>query len=186
MGVLPYVELLLYRFVVLINKSSVFVAFAILLIPFLNSFIFIVFGLNEASRIAVTVIVSAIVIMPSITLNSYLEAKAIFKEETSNDRTLNSSASRIMYRVALPRILPKVLESIRLKLWIVILLSIAVEWRYAATSGFGYRIFLVRRYVAMDIIIPYIICIGFLIVLADLVMWMCVRKVRGRAEKRYI
>ncbi len=186
MVVLPYAELLLYRFVVLINRSSFFVAFAILLILFLNSFIFIVFGLNEASRITVIVMASAILIMPSITLNSYLGTKAAFKEETANNRTLNSSASRIMYRVVLPRIIPKVLESIRLKFWIVILLLIAVEWRYAATSGFGYRISLAGRYVAMDIIIPYIIWIGFLVLLADLIMWMCVRKVRGWVEKRYM
>ena len=187
MGVLPYAELLLYRFVVLINKSPVFVVFAVLLIPILNSFIFIVFGLNEASRIAVIVIASTILIMPSITLNSYLGTKAIFKEETANNRTLNNSASRIMYRVVLPRILPKVLESIRLKFWVVILLWIAVEWRYAGTSGFGYRISLAGRYYnAMSIIIPYIIWIGFLVLLADLVMWVCVRKVRGWVEKRYM
>ena len=41
-----------------------------------------------------------------------------------------------------------------------------VAARIASTEGLGYRIFLVRRYLAMDVILPYvlwIILLGFLL-----------------------
>ena len=48
------------------------------------------------------------------------------------------------------------LDTIRLNLKAAMLLLIAGE-SLAATVGLGYRIFVVRRYVAMDIIIPYVL-----------------------------
>jgi len=38
----------------------------------------------------------------------------------------------------------------------------------AATAGLGYRVFVVRRYLAMDIIIPYVIWLSLLAYAADL------------------
>ena len=37
----------------------------------------------------------------------------------------------------------------------------------ASTDGLGYRIFLVRRYLAMDVILPYVAWITFLAFLLD-------------------
>jgi NitT/TauT family transport system permease protein len=45
----------------------------------------------------------------------------------------------------------------------------------AAKAGLGYRIFVVRRYVAMDIIIPYVIWISLLAFLADLVVRLWIK-----------
>ena len=42
--------------------------------------------------------------------------------------------------------------------WLFLIASEAI----ASTDGLGYRIFLVRRYLAMDIIIPYVLWITML------------------------
>ena len=52
---------------------------------------------------------------------------------------------------------------------ILILFLIAGE-SLGATVGLGYRIFLVRRYVAMDIIIPYVIWLSLLAYAADVLL----------------
>ena len=51
--------------------------------------------------------------------------------------------------------------SVRLSLGSAWLFLIAAE-AIAATEGLGYRIFLVRRYLAMDVILPYVAWITFL------------------------
>ncbi len=63
--------------------------------------------------------------------------------------------------------MPGVLDTIRLNFKGVILFLIAGE-SVAAVAGLGYRIFVVRRYIAMDIIIPYVIWMSLLAYAADL------------------
>ena len=58
------------------------------------------------------------------------------------------------------------LDTIRLNLKAAMLLLIAGE-SLAATVGLGYRIFVVRRYVAMDIIIPYVLWMTVLLFLTN-------------------
>ena len=162
MGVLPYVELSLYRFVLFIDKIP-----ALCLLPIL----FIVFGLGEVSKIALIVIG----VMPTIILDTYLRAKSVPREQITKALTLNASDLEIMYRIVLPKIFPNVLDTVRLNFKAVILFLIAGE-ALAATAGLGYRIFVVRRYVAMDIIIPYVIWISLLAFLADLAVRMWIKK----------
>jgi NitT/TauT family transport system permease protein len=50
--------------------------------------------------------------------------------------------------------------------WLFLIAAEAI----ASTEGLGYRIFLVRRYLAMDVILPYVIWITLLAVLADLAL----------------
>ena len=64
--------------------------------------------------------------------------------------------------------------------WIVLgtgllLLLIAGE-SLAATAGLGYRIYVVRRYVTMDIIIPYVIWMSLLAFLTDLGVRIWIKK----------
>lgn len=162
MGVLPYAEVSLYRFVLFFDKIP-----ALAVLPIL----FIVFGLGEVSKIALIVIG----VMPTIILDTYLRAKAIPREQITKAMTLKASNFEIIYRIVLPRIFPKVLDTIRLNFKAVLLFLIAGE-ALAATAGLGYRIFVVRRYVAMDIIIPYVIWISLLAFLADLAVRMWIKK----------
>ncbi len=123
MGVLPYAELSLYRFALFFDKIP-----ALALLPIL----FIVFGLGEVSKIALIVIG----VMPTIILDTYLRAKAIPKEQITKALTLDASHFEIVYRIVLPKIFPKVLDTIRLNLKAVFLFLIAGE-SLAATAGLG-------------------------------------------------
>jgi NitT/TauT family transport system permease protein len=46
----------------------------------------------------------------------------------------------------------------------------------ASDVGLGYRIFLVRRYLAMDIILPYVAWISLLAIVADAVLQLLSRR----------
>lgn len=153
MGVFPYTEKLFLRFKLFFDKIP-----ALAVLPI----IFIIFGLGEVSKIALIVIG----VFPTITLDTYLRAKAIPREQIIKAQTLGASSLEVAYRIVFPQIIPKVLDTVRLNFKSMILFLIAGE-ALAATSGLGYRIFLVRRYIAMDIIIPYVIWIGLLAFLAD-------------------
>ncbi len=58
--------------------------------------------------------------------------------------------------------LPRLVDALRLEIGPAWLFLIAAE-AVAADSGLGYRIFLVRRYLSMDVIIPYVIWITILV-----------------------
>ena len=143
MGTFPYVEALVYRFLVFFDKIP-----ALSVLPIL----FIAFGLDELSKIALIVIG----VFPTIALDAHLRAKGVPRERIIKAKTLGASEPEIAVRVVFPAVLPYVMDTIRLNLKSIMLLLIAGE-SLAATVGLGYRIFVVRRYLAMDIIIPYVI-----------------------------
>ena len=64
---------------------------------------------------------------------------------------------------------------LRLQLGPAWLFLIAAE-AIASDSGLGYRIFLVRRYLAMDVIIPYVVWITLLAFLIDVGLRVLQRK----------
>ena len=74
-----------------------------------------------------------------------------------------------MLRVVLPQLLSRLLTSLRLLLGSAWLFLISAE-AISSTAGLGYRIFLVRRYMAMDVIIPYVLWITLLAWLMDLAL----------------
>ena len=163
MGLLPFFELLLLRFVLFFDKIP-----ALAVLPIL----FIVFGLGETSKLALIVIG----VFPTIILDTYLRAKAVPREQITKGLTLGASDFEVAYHIVLPQILPGVLDTIRLNFKAIILFLIAGE-SLAATAGLGYRIFVVRRYIAMDIIIPYVIWMSLLAYAADLaVRWLIRRR----------
>ncbi len=164
MGVLPYFEHLFLRFVLFFDKVP-----ALALLPILM----IIFGLGEVARVALIVIG----VFPTIILDTYLRAKNVPREQLTKGFTLGASDFEILYRIVLPQILPDVLDTIRLNFKAIVLFLIAGE-TLSATVGLGYRTFLVRRYIAMDIIIPYVIWMSVLALLAD---WL----VRLFVQKRY-
>ena len=73
--------------------------------------------------------------------------------------------------MVLPQLLPRLLSGLRLSLGPAWLFLIAAE-AIASTEGLGYRIFLVRRFLAMDVILPYVAWITLLAFLMDrLLAW---------------
>jgi NitT/TauT family transport system permease protein len=156
MGIFPYMELLFLRFMTFFDKIP-----ALAVLPIL----FIIFGLGEISKIALILMG----VFPTIALDTHLRAKDVPQEQITKGLTLGASYSEIAFKVVLPQIFPAVLNTIRLNFKAMILFLIAGE-ALAATVGLGYRIFVVRRYMAMDIIIPYVIWMSLLAVAADLLV----------------
>ncbi len=124
--------------------------------------LFIVFGLGEVSK----VVLIAIGVTPFIARDIQRRTQEIPMEQLVKAQSLGANTSQIMIRVLLPQILPKLFDAVRLSLGAGWLFLIAAE-AVAATDGLGYRIFLVRRYMAMDVILPYVAWITLLAFLID-------------------
>lgn len=142
MGCFPLVEAFLLRFLTFLHKVP-----ALALLPLL----FITFGTGELAK----VVLILVGILPAVALDAYGRVKDIPREQFFKAQSLGCSEYEVCFRIVWPQILPKVLDTIRLNLGPALLLLIAAEG-IAAEAGMGYRIFVVRRYVAVDIIIPYV------------------------------
>lgn len=95
----------------------------------------------------------------------YREAKYFPVEMLTKALTLGATQLEITYKIVAPLIFPALINTIRLNLGAAWLFLIAGE-AMSATSGLGYTIFLVKRYMAMDVIIFYVLVItvsGFLL-----------------------
>ena len=121
--------------------------------------LFIVFGLGELSKVMLIVIG----ITPVLARDLEQRAREIPAEILIKAQTLGASTWTLILRVVLPRLL----IALRLVLGSAWLFLIAAE-AIASTDGLGYRIFLVRRYMAMDVILPYVVWITLLAWLMDL------------------
>lgn len=124
--------------------------------------LFIVFGLGELSKVVLIVIGVA----PCIARDIEQRAREIPRELLIKAQTLGASTWTLILRVVLPQLMPRLLISLRLMLGSAWLFLIAAE-AIASTDGLGYRIFLVRRYLAMDVILPYVVWITALAWLMD-------------------
>ncbi len=116
--------------------------------------LFIVFGVDELAKVMLIFIGT----FPLITRDIQLTVKKIPREQIIKACTLGASQFSLAFRIVLPQIMPKLIETVRINMGPAWLFLIAAE-AIAATSGLGYRIFLVRRYLAMDVIIPYVLWI---------------------------
>jgi NitT/TauT family transport system permease protein len=133
--------------------------------------IFIVFGVDELAK----VMLIYIGLFPVITRDITLAVERLPTEQITKAMTLGASTSAVIYRIVMPQVLPRLIDATRLSLGAGWLFLIAAE-AIASTDGLGYRIFLMRRYLAMDVILPYVVWItmlGFLIdyALRSWVVW---------------
>ncbi|MCF2947970.1 ABC transporter permease [Paraglaciecola aquimarina] len=124
--------------------------------------LFISFGLGELAKVMLIIIGTAPVMMRD--MQSHV--RQLPAEQLIKAQTLGASTWLVSLRVILPQILPRLLSSMRLSLGAAWLFLIAAE-AIAAQEGLGYRIFLVRRYMSMDVIFPYVIWITLLAFLMD-------------------
>lgn len=150
--------------------------------PFLSAFslvppiallpiLFIMAGLDELSKILLIIIGTAPVMMRSVAL----AAAAIPREMVIKAQTLGATTWQMMLRLVAPQILPSLITATRLSLcsaWIFLISAEAI----ASNGGLGYRIFLVRRYLAMDVIIPYVLWIALIAFVTDrMLLWLQTR-----------
>ncbi|BFG77546.1 ABC transporter permease [Paraburkholderia terrae] len=124
--------------------------------------LFIVFGLDELSKVVLIVIG----ITPMMIRDLQQRTREIPEELWIKAQTLGASSWTLILRVIVPQLLPRLLIALRLALTSAWLFLIAAE-AIASTDGLGYRIFLVRRYLAMDVILPYVAWITLLAWLID-------------------
>lgn len=127
--------------------------------------LFIVFGLGELSKVVLIVIGIA----PFLTRDLALAVKALPAEQLVKAQTLGASTWQVAIRIVLPQIMPRLVDAVRLSLGPAFLFLISAE-AIASDVGLGYRIFLVRRYLAMDVILPYVAWITLLSYLLDLAL----------------
>ncbi|TPE47189.1 ABC transporter permease [Maribrevibacterium harenarium] len=152
-GALP----LLYSFLApLLTVVSLIPPLAILPI------LFIIIGLGESSKITLI----AIGVAPFIARDIQRRTQEIPSEQLVKAQTLGASTLQILVRVLLPQVMPKLIDAVRLSLGAGWLFLIAAE-AISSTDGLGYRIFLVRRYMSMDVILPYVAWITLLAFLID-------------------
>lgn len=156
MGLFPLVGAFFLRFVLFFDKIV-----ALSLLPIL----FIAFGIDELSKIMLIVIGVA----PTIILDSYNLTRSVPSEQLVKALTLGARDFDVAYLVVFRQILPRLLNSIRLNLKAVMLFLFAGEM-IASTDGLAYRIALLRRHMAMDVIIPYVLWVALLLFLLDLTM----------------
>ncbi|SDZ40103.1 NitT/TauT family transport system permease protein [Jannaschia faecimaris] len=152
-GLLPMARSLLEQFVAVISMIP-----PLALLPIL----FIVFGLGELSKVVLIVVGT----LPFLIRDLSQRVLEVPQELIVKAQTLGASSWVIAMRVALPQLMPRLIQAVRLSLGPAWLFLIAAE-AIAADAGLGYRIFLVRRYLAMDVILTYVIWITILAFIMD-------------------
>lgn len=160
-GMIPYVRANLGPFIAALSMVPPMAVLPIL---------FIIFGLGEVSK----VVLICFGIAPFMMRDMQQRTQELPQEQLIKAQTLGGSTWQIMLRVVLPQVLPRLMDAVRLALgaaWIFLISAEAI----AATDGLGYRIFLVRRYLAMDVILPYVVWITLLAYAFD----FSLRKLQG-------
>jgi NitT/TauT family transport system permease protein len=147
-GVLPYLRVTIAPFVAALSLIPPLAVLPIL---------FIAVGLGEAAKITLIVIGVAPVIVRDLAMRT----AELPGEQLIKAQTLGASTWQLVIRVVLPQLWPRLIDALRLTLGSAWLFLIAAE-AIASTEGLGYRIFLVRRYLAMDVILPYVAWITLL------------------------
>jgi len=162
LGVLP-----IFRATFGMLVTAIAVIPPIALLPIL----FIVFGLGETAKVALIVIGIA----PFMVRDIAAYIVALPREQIIKAQTLGANTWQLMLRVALPQAMPRLIQALRLSLgpaWVFLISAEAI----ASDIGLGYRIFLVRRYLAMDVILPYVAWIALLAASIDWLLALASRK----------
>ena len=161
-GFIPRVRVFLLPFV-----TVVCVIPPLALLPIL----FIALGLGETAKITLIAVGVAPVMVRDIA-NRVMELPP---ELVAKAQTLGGNSWTMILRLVVPQIMPRLFTCVRLALGPAWLFLIAAE-AIASTEGLGYRVFLVRRYLSMDVILPYVAWITLLAVITD---WLLMRLSRA-------
>lgn len=133
--------------------------------------LFILFGLGEAAKVMLIVIG----ILPVMIRDVASHVEALPAEQMLKAQTLGASSWQLAVRVALPQMMPRLIQAVRLALgpaWVFLISAEAI----ASDVGLGYRIFLVRRYLSMEIILPYVLWIALLAIAMDAALRLISRR----------
>jgi len=163
MGLLPGARNLGLSFITFISNIP-----PLAILPIL----FITFGVDELGKVMLIFLGT----FPLITRDIYLAVRKVPRENIVKALTLGASQAGVIYRVVYPQVIPRLVDTVRLSLgaaWLFLIASEAI----ASQDGLGYCIFLVRRYLSMDVIIIYVAWITGLAFCFDLALrkWVAFR-----------
>jgi len=161
-GVLPLFRSLLSPFSAIVSLIPPMAVLPILLV---------IFGMDEPAKVALI----AIGVAPFLVRDTQQRCMELSDELLIKVQTLGGSTWQIILRVVLPHVMPRLLDALRLSLGSAWLFLIAAE-AIAASEGLGYRIFLMRRYMEMDVILPYVAWITLLAFIMDWILVLIIRK----------
>jgi len=133
--------------------------------------LFIALGVEEFSKVTLIFVG----VYPLIARDMLLATEQIPQENLVKALTLGATRTGITYRLVMPQVMPQLIDTTRLALGAAWLFLIAAE-AIASTEGLGYRIFLVRRYLAMDVILPYVAWITLLGFASDWLLRLWLRR----------
>jgi NitT/TauT family transport system permease protein len=105
-------------------------------------------------------------VTPFLIRDIALMVASLPNEQMVKAQSLGASTWQVAIRVVLPQIMPRLIEAVRLSIGPAFLFLISAE-AIASDVGLGYRIFLMRRYLSMDIILPYVAWITLLAYVMD-------------------
>ncbi len=160
-GLIPYARRAFSPFVAVLSMIPPLAVLPIL---------FIAFGVGELAKVVLIIFGIA----PFIMRDVQQRVEELPGEQLVKAQTLGASTWQIMLRVVLPQVFPRLLDATRLALgsaWLFLIASEAI----AATEGLGYRIFLVRRYLDMETILPYVAWITLLAFAIDILLRLITR-----------
>src|ERR1700735_1601394 len=155
-GLFPWFGAGFLRFFLFFDKIV-----ALSLLPIL----FIAFGIDEWSKIALIVIGVA----PTMILDVTNMVKAVPQEQIVKAFTLDANNCDVAYRGLFGQVFPQNITSPRLNLKPIMLFLFAGEM-IAASDGLAYRIAIMRRHMGMDVILPYVLWVALLLYLIDVVL----------------
>jgi NitT/TauT family transport system permease protein len=158
-GTFPLAQSFLQPFLTWFDKIP-----ALALLPIL----FVIWGVlgwqvaGDSMKIALIVIG----VLPTVALDTAIRAQQVPRELVYKAQSLAATEQEVAWRAIFPQIWPGVLETIRLNFKSMTLLLIAAEF-VAASVGLAYRIFISRRNMEMDVIIPYVLVTMMLVFALD-------------------
>ena len=128
--------------------------------------LFIVFGLGELSKVMLIIIGVTPSLIRDLSLEVSLELP---REQLIKAQTLGASTWQVAIRVVLPQIMPRLIKCRAADARAGVPVS-DLGGSDRLRCRLGYRIFLVRRYLSMDVILPYVAWITLLAYLFDLAL----------------
>jgi ABC-type nitrate/sulfonate/bicarbonate transport system permease component len=117
-------------------------------------------------------------IMPTLTQAIYLSARDdLHSEEVDKAYTLGASNYELIWNIVFPKILPKILDNVRLQIGPAMVYLIAAEM-LVGQVGMGYQIRMQQRLLNMAVVYNYLFILGVTGLLMDRAMislrkWLC-------------
>ena len=100
-------------------------------------------------------------ILPTIAGRVYAAVREVPDQHIFSAKTLGASGQEIVWTILVRQVLPQIIDAIRSTVGLALILLIATEWA-AGQEGYGYRFLRLYRSARLDVILPYLMTLGFM------------------------